>query len=69
MKTQIAIQFLEQELQRNIQSSAYEDFVINLRSLALIDPELARQLTEEKFGLTPSTRALLDYFTTVSKPV
>lgn len=63
MNTKLAVRFLEQELERNIESRAYEDFVTNLRSLAQIDPRLARRLAEEKFGLTPSTRALLDYFT------
>ena len=67
METKLAIQYLELELKRNIQARSYEDFVANLRSLASIDPRLARGLAETEFGITPSTRALLDYFTTQAR--
>ena len=67
METKLAIQYLELELKRNIQARSYEDFVANLRSLASIDPRLARGLAETEFGITPSTRALLDYFTSQAR--
>jgi len=63
METKLAIRYLELELKRNIQARSYEDFVTNLRSLVSIDPRLARSLAETELGISPSTRALLDYFT------
>lgn len=62
METKLAVRFLELELQRNINERSYEEFTNNLQSLVAIDPRLARHLAESKLGLSPSTRALLDYF-------
>lgn len=62
METKLAIRFLELELQRNIKARSYEEFANNLQSLVAIDPRLARHLAETELGLSPSTRALLDYF-------